>query len=169
MQHDLVRVTRDIADMTFGPIVGDRVGERGSRCVENSGGNGVLTGVERFQPATSVFVPERESTISTGCRERALLLVEADVVHRVHLRLILRSGTILPMTLERERFVGILILYGLDGNPAFHTTKGETVGRREAPNTPCLVLERALNCAGYLHRALQINHANVAFSSADDE
>jgi len=127
VEHDLVRVTRRHTRVTFRPVVRDCVREDRAGAVERGRSDRARRIRESLEPRPRIFVPEVDRPVGAAGREGTVDGVELNIVHRVDLRLVLRSRGLFAVAFEGEVVLGILILHVLNRYTSLHGANGKAV------------------------------------------
>ena len=169
MQHDFIRQLRRIGVEPFTPIIADRIRENASRAIERGRADRAPYLGIPLQPILGILVPEMERAVAPRGREGALHGMEVDRVDRIHVADIALRGRGLPMALEAEIRILVLLLDVLDRAAALDGAHGEPRRVREAGHHPRLPFQGTLHRLVEFPGLVEVDHVDVPLRGADHE
>ena len=169
MQHDFVRQLRRVGVEPLTPIIADRIGENATRAIERGRADGAAHLRVPLQAILGILVPEMEGAVAARGRKGPLHGMEVDRVDGVDIADVALRGRRLPMALEAEIRILVLLLDVLDGAPALDGADGEARRVGEAGHHPRLPFEGARHRLVELTGLVEIDDVDEAFRGADHE
>lgn len=140
MQHNLVNTLRRMTRIPLTPIITTGIRKDIPRPAEARCRDALPRLREPLQPVLRVLVPEVEGPVRAARAEGSVNGVEGDGVDAVDVCLAAVGGVGLPVALETEIVVFVLLLYVLDCTAAFYAADGEAAAVCEAGDCPRLPL-----------------------------